>query len=189
VGEIQVKMAKASKDDIQKVIAFFRLIEEYLEHGTYTLESEEGDEEAIELSQEQFIELLRKMWGGRFRPAGVDCMWSRVVFGCDMLIDNCCDPASDCLELRQDWAKAIDPPEGIEEALEHLRGNKEHFRKVLTDKTKILNSMCDYAERMAKKKRLEPWSIIGDITDHGSGVSSAIYELYRRKPASVEAAS
>jgi hypothetical protein len=109
-------MAKASKDDIQKVIAFFRLIEEYLEHGTYTLESEEGDEEAIELSQEQFIELLRKMWGGRFRPAGVDCMWSRVVFGCDMLIDNCCDPASDCLELRQDWAKAIDPPEGIEEA-------------------------------------------------------------------------
>ncbi len=26
----------------------------------------------------------------------------------DMLVDNCCDPESDCLELRQDWAKAIE---------------------------------------------------------------------------------
>jgi hypothetical protein len=182
-----VKMAKASKDDIQKVIDFFRFIEEYFEDGTFTTDSE--DAEPIKLTEQEFVSRLSALWGGPFKPVGVDCMWQRVVFGCSMLIDNCCDPEADCLELRHDWAKAIDPPEGIEEALEHLRGNKEHFRKVLTDKTKILNSMCAYAERMAKKKRLEPWAIIGDITDHGSGVSSAIYELYRRKLASVEAAS
>ena len=38
----------------------------------------------------------------------VDASWNRVVWGCDMLIDNCCDPEADCLELRQDWAKAIE---------------------------------------------------------------------------------
>lgn len=179
---MQMKMAKASKDDIQKTISFFQFVEEYFEYGTHTPENQDFEEDSVDLTEEKFVEMLRELWGGRFKPAGVDCAWRRVVLGCDMLIDNVCDPSLDHLDLRPDWAKAIDPPEGIDEALDHLRGNKEHFREVLTDKTKILNSMCDYAERMAKKKRLEPWSIIGDITDHGSGVSSAIYELYRRKP-------
>lgn len=183
MGDVQVKMAKASKDDIQHVIKFFRFIEEFMEYGTHTVENEEAEEDSIDLTDEQFVAMLRKMWGGRFQPVGVDCMWSRVVFGCDILIDNCCDPEADCLELRQDWASQVEPPEGIDQVLEGLRGNKEHFRKVLLDKSKLLREMCDYAERVAKRRRLEPWSIVSDITNHGSGVSSAIYELYRSKPA------
>ena len=77
--------------------------------------------------------------------------------------------------------KAVKPPDGIEEVLDHLRGNKETFRESLSDKNKLLASVCDYAKRVAKRKKLEPWSIVSDMTDHGSGVSSAIYELYRRK--------
>ena len=182
-----MKMAKASKDDIERCRKFFQFIEEFMEYGTHTPENDEVEEDSIDLTDEMFVEKLREMWGGRMaRRPGVDTSWNRVVWGCDMLIDNCCDPDADCLELRQDWAEAIAQPEGIDEALGHLSGDKERFRKVLLDKTKILNSVCDYADRMAKKKRLEPWSIIGDITDHGSGVSSAIYELYRRKPVTVE---
>lgn len=185
---VPVKMAKASPEDITKVREFFQFLEEYFEYGTHTPENDELEEESIDLTPEQFMELLSRKWGGRFKPAGVDSAWSRVVFGCEILIQNVCDPDSDTLEWKPSIAKQIEPPEGIEEALEHLRGNKEHFRQVLLDKNKILASVCDYAERMAKKKRLEPWSIIGDITDHGSGVSSAIYELYRRKPATTSEA-
>lgn len=187
---IQVKMAKASKDDIERCRKFFQFVEEFMEYGTHTPENDEVEEDSLDLTDEMFVEKLREMWGGRMvRRLGVDTCWTRVVVGCDMLIDNCCDPEADCLELRQDWEKAIAPPAGIDEALEHLNGNKEHFRKVLLDKTEILKSMCDYARRTAKKKKLPPWSIIGDITGHGSGVSSAIYELYRRKPKPIEAAS
>jgi len=71
--------------------------------------------------------------------------------------------------------------ERIDEVLESLRGNKEEFRKILLDKDKLLQNVCRYAERVAKRKRVEPWSIISDMTDHGSGVSCAIYELYRQR--------
>lgn len=186
-----MKMAKATKDDIQKTIEFFRFIEEFMEYGTHTPENEETEEESIDLTDEEFVERLRKLWGGRFRPVGVDCAWSRVVFGCDMLINNACDPDADTLELRPDWAKLIAEPDGIEKFLESpgMRGNKDHFRQVLTDKAELLASVCEYAERVAKTKRVEPWSIIGAMTCHGSGVSSAIYEIYRRKPEPAAAAT
>ena len=67
----------------------------------------------------------------------------------------------------------------IDEVLDSLRGPRESFRATLADKDKILSRMCRYAERKAKQIRVPPWSIIGEITDHGSGVSNAIYELYR----------
>jgi len=69
----------------------------------------------------------------------------------------------------------------IEKILDTLKGSRESFRASITDKDRILACMCRYAERMAKKKRVPPWSIISDITDHGSGVSNAIYELYRSR--------
>jgi hypothetical protein len=187
MGEVQVKMAKASKDDIQNTIEFFRFIEEFMEYGTHTPENEETEEESIDLTDEQFVERLRALWGGRFKPAGVDCMWSRVVFGCQILIDNACDPDADTLEVRPDWAKMIAEPEGIDKVLEGLTGPKDHFRKVLTDKSAILQSVCDYAERTALAEGVPPWAIVSDITAHGSGVSSAIYELYRRKPEPAQA--
>ena len=102
-----MRMAKASKEDIERCWAFFRFIEEFMEYGTHTPENDEVEEESVDLSDELFVEMLRAMWGGRFRPPGVDCSWSRVVHGCDMLIDNVCDPNVDYLDLRPDWAQAI----------------------------------------------------------------------------------
>jgi len=74
----------------------------------------------------------------------------------------------------------------VDEVLSHLRGNPETFRRILTDKDMILELMCSYATWKSRLKRLPPWSIISDITGHGSGVSSAIYELYREYPDPVE---
>jgi len=67
----------------------------------------------------------------------------------------------------------------IEEVLDGLRGNREHFREILTDTTGLLRKVCRYAEIIGEQKRRPAWSIIGEITGHGSGVSSAIYQLYR----------
>lgn len=72
----------------------------------------------------------------------------------------------------------------VDEVLDELRGPRESFRATLTDKDKLLSQMCRYAEREARRKRVPPWSIIGEITDHGSGVASAIYALYRDYPES-----
>lgn len=102
-----MKMAKASKDDIQRCVKMFHLIEEFMEYGTHTPQNDEYEEESIELSDEDFVERLRAMWGGRFRPAGVDCSWSRVVMGCDILIDNVCDPDANTLEWKPEYAEKL----------------------------------------------------------------------------------
>ena len=102
-----MKMAKASKDDIAKCRNFFQFIEEFMEYGTHTPENDETEEESIELTDEVFVHMLRTLWGGRFRPSGVDASWSRVVFGCDILIDNVCDPDADTLEWKPEYAEKL----------------------------------------------------------------------------------
>lgn len=100
-----MKMAKASKDDIQRCVKFFQFVEEYFEEGTYT---PSDTDEPERLTESDFVEQLREMWGGRLwgagvdrlRGAGVDCAWSRVVYGCGILIDNACDPNADTLEWK-----------------------------------------------------------------------------------------
>ena len=67
----------------------------------------------------------------------------------------------------------------LEAVLDCLHGPRESFRKTLIDRDTLLRKVCDYAEIEAKRRRIQPWSIIGSIMGHGSGVSSAIYELYR----------
>ena len=69
----------------------------------------------------------------------------------------------------------------VENSIANLVGNKDAFCEMVIDKDAILRSVCDYAEYVAKQKGCEPWSIMGRITGHGSGVSSALYEIYRRR--------
>jgi len=95
-------MAKASADDIDCLINFFRFVDEFMEYGTHTPENDELEEESIELTDTAFVERLRKLWGGRFKPPGVFGSWSRVVQGCEILIRECCDPNLDHLEWRPD---------------------------------------------------------------------------------------
>ena len=102
-----MKMAKASKDDIDRCRKLFQFIEEYMDHGTFTPENDETEEESVELTEDEFVRMLKGFWGGRFKPAGVDCSWRRVVLGCDILIDNVCDPDSDTLEWKPELAEKL----------------------------------------------------------------------------------
>ncbi len=107
-----MKMAKASKEDFQRVIRFFQLVEEYMDDRTYTPPTEDDSGETIDLDDAGFIELLREMWGGRFKPPGVLGSWSRVVHGGEILIENCCDPNSEVLDWKPEIAAAIKAFEG-----------------------------------------------------------------------------
>lgn len=69
----------------------------------------------------------------------------------------------------------------IELVLDGLRGPREGFREILTDTDTLMADLMAFVDVCAKRRKQEPWSLIGQITGHGSGVSSAIYELYRRK--------
>lgn len=71
--------------------------------------------------------------------------------------------------------------EEVEKLLETLRGPREEFRRVLLDTDTLMADLMSFVEQIAKKRKQPPWSLIGEITNHGSGVSSAIYELYRKK--------
>ena len=105
--QIEIKMAKASKEDIQRCIKFFQFVEEFMDYGTHTPENQEFEEDSIDLTNDDFVERLRELWGRRFGPPGVDCSWSRVVNGCDVLIDNVCDPNSDVLEWKTEIAERL----------------------------------------------------------------------------------
>ena len=115
-----MKMAKASKDDIQRCIKFFQFVEEYFEEGTHT---PSDTDEPERLTESDFVDRLREMWGGRWKPPGVDCAWGRVVFGCNILINNVCDPEKNALELRPDLASAAAEIERLkifERAMENM---------------------------------------------------------------------
>jgi hypothetical protein len=179
---VPIRMARADAEDVDRVIKFFQLIEEYMEYGTYTPPNDEIEEESIELTDETFIEKLRELWGGRLsQRAGVDSAWPRVVYGYQVLHDNVCDPSKDYLDWEPHIAAQLVDSEKLDEVVAHMNGDPNHFRQILCDKNKLLERICTYAELKASRQKKEPWSIIKDITAHGSGVSAAIFELYRRK--------
>ena len=67
--------------------------------------------------------------------------------------------------------------ERIEKALDMLRGDRDRFRASLEPEA-ILKRICRTAEIRSRQENVPAWSIISNITGHGSGVSSAIYYLY-----------
>ena len=71
---------------------------------------------------------------------------------------------------------------GLLDGLDRGGGNRERYLAMLTDKDALLTRICSNAASVAESEGCEPWSIIGMWTGHGSGVSSAIYELYRKQP-------
>lgn len=70
----------------------------------------------------------------------------------------------------------------VDEVLDRLRGNRETFREIIADKDNLLSKLCKYAKWKGESESVPPWSIVGEILGHGSGVSSAIYDLYRDYP-------
>jgi len=84
-------------------------------------------------------------------------------------------------EPEDDSNKEIEKQVGptVDDVLKSLRGDPENFRQILTDKDTLLQKLCRYAKRKGEDQNVPAWSIIGEVLGHGSGVSSAIYELYR----------
>ena len=101
-----MKMAKASKDDIDQIAKFFHMLEEAIEQGTYT-PSDEAEPEPVDA--ERLMELICRAWAHHGPDVGTS--WRRVVWGCDTLISNCCDPDSDVLEWRKDVREWLEEQE------------------------------------------------------------------------------
>jgi len=100
MGQIEMKMAKADKEDIDGVTDFFLMLEEVIEYGTFTRPNPDEEEISEDVDDKRIVELIRAAWGER--GPGVGPSWRRVVMGCAVLIDNCCDPDADTLEWRPD---------------------------------------------------------------------------------------
>ena len=83
------------------------------------------------------------------------------------------------IDAESSGAKLCSTRPTVDEVLDSLRGSRETFREILTDKDKLLAKLCRYAKWKGESQSVPPWSIVGEILGHGSGVSSAIYDLYR----------
>lgn len=103
---IEVKMAKATKEDMDRVRRFLEMIEEVMEYGTYTEPSEDDEDESEPIGTERLFELIEAAWNPT--GLGVGTSWRRVVYGCEILIDNACDPEADTLEWRPDIKAAME---------------------------------------------------------------------------------
>ena len=69
----------------------------------------------------------------------------------------------------------------MEEVLRRINGTPDAFRPILSDRTELLSKVCDYADILADRRRTEPWVIMQDIFGHGSSVSAALFDLYRKE--------
>ncbi len=104
-----MQLAKASKEDIEKLSDFFNQWE-LLESEGWHISEEVYDEETLERLADFLPDKFKDSWGDvnadQVRIAffkkwlsELDWRWRRVVIGCDVLIDNCCDPDKDHLAL------------------------------------------------------------------------------------------
>lgn len=102
----QMRMAKATDDDIDVVIKFFNLFEQVCENGEFNEKdlSEWDDEDEDRLEIQKFIIKKEDKWA-RGSHGELDYFaffehwckriaprWRRVVFGCQVMIENACDP-------------------------------------------------------------------------------------------------
>ena len=117
-------MAKASEADLSTLRDFFNMLEEVIEYGTH---------EDVELRDpDSCWELVEEKWNSR---PGVGCSWRRVVEGCDMLIQNVCDPDVTHLALNPRLENLEAENAKLREALEKTKVNLRHCRDVLFDCT------------------------------------------------------
>lgn len=107
---IPVRMARASDEDIQNVMDFFKFIDEFSEYGTETFYPGEDNEEQFDLDEKTFAERLLHHW----KELGIGHRWNRVVWGCDTLIKNAADPELSYLEFKPEILAALAAYRGVE---------------------------------------------------------------------------
>lgn len=71
--------------------------------------------------------------------------------------------------------------ERLQHCVSRLNGDRDRFADIVGDAHGLMAKVCRYAEIVADRNRRQAWSIIGEITGHGSGVATAIYEYYRER--------
>lgn len=125
---IPVQMARASIEDVEKLMRFMQLLEHIDECG----------------DRFKNRTVLRRVYGWWSR-LGIRGRWCRVIWGYRTLMDNCCDPNSQVLEWRPeflrmakaaatkdteypDWQQAAEQIERMRawwDATEHLRAAEQ----------------------------------------------------------------
>jgi len=98
---LEMRMARASADDFTALIAFFGMLDEVMEYGTYTPPDDENEEVSQDVDEERLAELIFEMW------PRVGVSWNRVVFGGQMAIDQLTDPNLSYLAVRPDIGRAM----------------------------------------------------------------------------------
>jgi len=102
----EMKMARATGDDFERVMRFFQMLEEVVEYGTYTPPDDENEEVSEDVDDARLSELIHEAWNTT--GPGVGSAWRRVVFGGQLAIDQLTDPNCRHLEIRPDIAKAME---------------------------------------------------------------------------------
>lgn len=118
---IDVKMAKPSEKDFDRVLFFFQGIEAMLEENTII---ESQDDEGTPFEPEAALEWLEKQW------KDVNCSWRRVLWAGQVAIDNACDPSKDVLEFKPEILAAAKLAESQPALLDACRFVKGFFAKL-----------------------------------------------------------
>ena len=87
-----MKIARATDDDMRRMLDFFNELEETLRDARY----------GASVDNEHLGAIVKKHWG-KVGP-GVGASWSRVLYGMDTLLRTCTDPEADTLEWLESQA-------------------------------------------------------------------------------------
>ncbi len=115
MGVIDVKMAKASADDVQRVINFFEWLETFCDEGVDNSKPYDEENDCFpELEDEAAMDAIKAEFSRWTRRPTVAASWRRVVWGFSILCDNVCDPSSDVLEWKPEIKSALEAVEDFE---------------------------------------------------------------------------
>ena len=105
-----MKMAKAKPNDFKLMHKLHSIMENVFDNQShpYDIDKELTDED----DEKSLVFEAIKRWWERDSHS-----WMRVVWGCEMLIENCCDPDGECLEFNPLFAASDDLLEALETAI------------------------------------------------------------------------
>lgn len=115
-----MKMAKASADDVKRVVDFFEWLETFCDEGVDNSKPYDEENDCFPaLEDEAAMDAIKTEFSRWTRRPTVAASWRRVVWGFSILCDNVCDPSSDVLEWKPEIKSALEAVEDFEFAEIH----------------------------------------------------------------------
>lgn len=115
MGVIEMRMAKASAEDVDRLRFFLEWLENYADNGTDSRKLPDDDDgDFPEISDEDALEYINEQFSRCTRGATVGTSWRRVVWGFQILHDNVCDPDADHLEWKPELKAIIENAQPFE---------------------------------------------------------------------------